>query len=184
MARYKFTIGFVLSIIIAIILHARGIFDVLIDAMNSYGYIGALIVGLFYSSSFTSPLAALFFVNLGEHLNPLPVALLGGIGAMMGDMVLYTIIKASVIDEIKALAAYLFPFRRRTRMERMTRHRVFLWTVPFLASILIASPLPDELGIALFGFINFKPRYLSLLSFLLNTAGIAILVFTGYAIRG
>jgi hypothetical protein len=55
----------------------------------------------------------------------------------------------------------------------------FRWLLCVLGCCLIASPLPDELGLVLFGLINFKPKYLAVVSVVLNTLGILLLVLWG-----
>lgn len=179
---YKYTISFFCAIAIAIALFTTGAFEILVTSLGSYGYISAFIAGLFFSYSFTSPSAALYLVRLGETLNPWILAIVAGIGAMSTDILMYKYMKDGLLQEIKSIGKLLLPISRMQKMEEFTKKRVFLWSVPFLASILIASPLPDELGVALFSFINFKPKYLSIITFLLNTTGILILVFIGYTV--
>lgn len=179
---YPYTIGLIASIMFAILLFVSGTMDVIVEQLNGFGYLGAFLAGLAYASTFTASIAALFFVALGSHLHPITVIVLGGIGAMLGDLFFYWLIKNGIGKEVAAILLHLIPGKGLRRLERFTKRRVFLWTVPFLASFFIASPLPDELGIALFGLINFRIKYLSFVSFLLNTAGIAGLVFIGNAV--
>ncbi len=178
--QYKFTISFFFSIIIAIILFSTSVFDKIILALDDFGYVGAFLAGVLFSSTFFSASAALFFVDLGEHLNPFAIAFFGGLGAMIGDLFMYRYLKESILEEVKALASVFIPAHHREKMEAATKRAVFLWTVPFLASTLIASPLPDEIGLALFSLVNFHPKYLSVITFLLNALGIFVLVFLGY----
>lgn len=179
---FKYSLSFILAIIIALILFVSNIFETLVMSLGMYGYLSAFIAGLFFSYTFTSPSAAIYLVRLGEHLNPWPLAIIAGIGAMMSDLLMYRYVQEGFLEEIKTIGRLFVPIHRREQMENFTKKRVFLWSVPFLASILIASPFPDELGITLFGLINFKPKYLSIITFLLNTSGILILVFIGYTV--
>lgn len=181
--QYKYTISFLLSIVFAIVLELTGIIDGLVSLLGGYGYIGAFVNGLLFSSTFTAAPATVLFFEFGQHLHPLTVGLLGGAGAMVGDLLMYRFIKERLLEEFRAIGAYLIPIHRRELMERITRHSMFLWAAPFLASLLIASPLPDELGVSLFSLINFKPKYLFLITFFLNTIGILFLVYLGNAIR-
>lgn len=176
---YPFITGFLFSIIAAMVLYATGTLHELTRTMGSFGYVGGFIAGMAYAFTFTTAAAALLFLELGETLNPIRTIAIGGLGAMVGDLVFYWIINDGIKKEIGAFVIALMPIRRLKRMEQFTKRRVFIWTIPFLASLLIASPLPDELGIALFSFINFRPKYLALISFVLNTIGIAALVLIG-----
>ncbi|KKW42843.1 MAG: hypothetical protein UY92_C0003G0049 [Candidatus Magasanikbacteria bacterium GW2011_GWA2_56_11] len=179
---YRYTIAFGVSILLAAAAYAWGWFDKVADIPGSFGYVTSFIAGLMFSSTFTAAPAAFLFVEFGSHLSPLSVALVGGLGAMAGDLIMYRFIKNNLLKELKTLGALLFSTRSRVYLERISRHRVFLWTTPFIASLLIASPLPDELGVALFSLVNFQPKYLSLITFLLNAAGIFALVFFGHTL--
>lgn len=179
---FKYTVSFLLAILLAILLFVSNVFETIVMSLGTYGYLSAFIAGLFFSYTFTSPSAAFYLVRLGEHLNPWPLAIIAGIGAMMSDLLMYRYVKEGLLEEIKTIGKLFIPIHRREQMENFTKKRVFLWSVPFLASILIASPFPDELGVTLFGLINFKPKYLSIITFLLNTSGILVLVFIGYTV--
>jgi hypothetical protein len=109
-------------------------------------------------------------------------ALVGGAGAMVSDLLLYRFLKTSLLEEWKLIMMSRISTQRREQMERITKHRVFIWTVPFIASALIASPVPDEVGVALFSVINFHPKYFSAISFLANMGGIFVLLSIGHAI--
>lgn len=179
---YRYTFLFVASLLTAIIFYAQGWFDVLIQAMGNFGYLGAFAAGMGFGVSFTTAPSTLFFVDLGAHLNPYLAAVWGGLGAAVSDLLLYKFLKDSLFHELKAFALFLIPDHHREKLEQFTEHWIFMWTVPFLASLLIASPLPDEIGIALFGIVNFRPKYLSVIAFILNAAGILALVLFGNAI--
>lgn len=181
---YPFITGFLASVIIAVTLYATGSLHALTQSFGSFGYAGSFFAGMAYAFTFTTAAAAFLFVELGEAFDPLTAIIFGGIGAMVGDLFFYWLLNNGVKKEIKAFFVAMMPIRRLKRMERFTKRRIFAWTIPFLASLLIASPLPDELGIALFSLINFRPKYLAVISFLLNTLGIAALVSIGRVIEG
>ena len=180
--KYKYTLGFILAIVFAIGLFATHTFERIVISLGDYGYVSAFVAGGFFAYTFTAPSAALYLVRLGEHLNPWVLAIIAGVGAMSSDLMLYRLVRDGLLSEIKSLATLIIPVHRMEQMENITKKKVFLWTMPFLASILIASPLPDELGVTLFGVINFKPKYLSVITFLLNALGILTLIFIGYTI--
>ncbi|PIR03075.1 MAG: hypothetical protein COV60_02250 [Candidatus Magasanikbacteria bacterium CG11_big_fil_rev_8_21_14_0_20_43_7] len=180
--RYKYTIGFLISIGIAIILFMTGTFHILVGHLDGFGYVGALIAGFFFSFTFTAASAGLFFVEIGDTLNPFLLAILAGVGAMCADMIMFKFMKVGILAEIKTLLKAIISIPTLSHMERLTKKKVWLWGIPFFASLLIASPLPNEIGIALFGVINFRPKYLSAISYLLNTIGICALIFLGRAI--
>jgi len=179
---YKYTLGFFLSVILAFVLLFTGTFEIIISHLSQYGIFGGLVAGLLFPFTFTSASAGVFLVELGRFYNPLLIALIAGIGAMVSDLLMFRFLKEGIVDEIKLIGKVLLSIPTLQRMENLTKKKVWLWGIPFVASVLIASPLPDEIGIALFSMINFRPRYLSAISYLLNTIGIFALVWLGYVI--
>lgn len=180
--RYKYTIGFFVSVLAAVALFWGGTFDALAESFGSFGYVSALLAGFLFSITFFAAPAALYLVALGEELNPWAIVIFGAIGAMLADLVMYRFLKDGVMSELKLLMRSIVPPTSRARLEHITKSRVFAWLVPFFASVLIASPFPDEIGLALFGLVNFRPKYLSVIAFGLNAVGIFVLVFIGYSI--
>ena len=57
--------------------------------------------------------------------------------------------------------------------------KYFSWTLPVLGAVIIASPLPDEMGVGLMGISKLKTSQFILLSFVLNSIGIFIIVSAG-----
>jgi len=55
--------------------------------------------------------------------------------------------------------------------------KLFSWIVPLAGAIILASPLPDEIGIAMMGFSHIKPSIFIPLSFFLNFLGILFIIF-------
>lgn len=179
---YKYTLGFFLSILIAFTLLFAGIFETIVFHLTQYGIFGGLIAGLLFPFTFTAASAGIFLVELGRFYNPFLIAVIAGLGAMIADLIMFRFLKEGIVDEIKLIIQSILPIPTLKKLENITEKKVWLWGIPFLASVLIASPLPDEIGIALFGVVNFRPRYLSLLSYILNTLGIFALVFLGFSI--
>ncbi len=52
----------------------------------------------------------------------------------------------------------------------------FAWFIPIIGAVIIASPLPDEIGVSILGISKMKNWKFLLLSFFLNTVGIFIIV--------
>jgi uncharacterized membrane protein YdcZ (DUF606 family) len=55
---------------------------------------------------------------------------------------------------------------------RIARSRVWKIIIPVIAGFIIASPLPDEFGVAIFGAAKYEPRKFVILSYCLNFIGI------------
>lgn len=182
MYRYKNTLTLVVSFLVALGLFFGGYLHALTHLVGGYGYVTAFISGMLFSISVTAPIASLIFFELGDIASPVVFAIVGGLGAMVSDVFLYRFLKTSLLEEWKLIVLPKLSFAQRQQMELLTKRRIFIWTVPLLASALIASPLPDELGVALFSVINFHPKYFSLISFLANMIGIFALLSAGGAV--
>lgn len=50
------------------------------------------------------------------------------------------------------------------------------FVTPFLGAVLIASPFPDELGLMMMGVSKLGYREIAILTYILNTAGILLIV--------
>ncbi len=131
------------------------------------GYFGAVVAGALYGLSLTSATATVVFANIPETFNPVLIALLGGFGAMLYDVGVFGLTRRrSVHDRVQGL---IDRFHHHPRLPR--------WASYLIGAVLIASPLPDELGAIFFGTSAVPVRVFLALSFALNTLG--ILVITG-----
>jgi len=64
------------------------------------------------------------------------------------------------------------------RFHLLFKRRFFRWITFFVGGFILASPLPDELGIAVLGFSKMRAKYFVLLSFVFNFLGIVLIGFT------
>lgn len=170
--QYKNTTLLLLSIGVVAYLASTPLIKQVITALGQTGYIGAFIVGIFFVSTFTVAPASVVLFNLADTLHPLEVAVFAGAGAMLGDYILLRYLKDKVFDEVRPL------------LKQVTTHKHFKmyytpyfgWLTPLMGAIVIASPLPDEVGIGLMGLSRIKPWQFMLLAFLLNSIGIFLIV--------
>lgn len=165
------------GVIAAVALTQIDAFAVLLHRLGAYGYFGAFFAGVLFSSTFTVAIATVTFYYIGESLSPLLTALLGGLGAMCTDLVLFRFFRDSLFSEIKLF----FAEHRFAHLHpgKILHTKVFLWLGPVIGSLIILSPLPDEFGIALMSYYRYDIRKLAPLSFLLNTVGIYLIVILG-----
>lgn len=140
--------------------------DALHDLERS-GYFGALVSGVLYAISLTAATATVVFANIPDRFNPVLIALVGGFGAMIYDLGIFVLTRR---DGFRGRVSSMFEhFHHHPRLPR--------WLSYAIGAVLIASPLPDELGAVFFGFKNIPmPMFLGM-SFSLNALG--ILVITG-----
>jgi uncharacterized membrane protein YdjX (TVP38/TMEM64 family) len=123
-------------------------------------------------STFTVATAAVILLALAETLSPLEIALVAGLGAVVGDFTIFRFIKNNLIDEIELIYIRL----GGNHFSKMLHTKFFTWTLPVVGAIIIASPFPDEVGLSLMGISKMKTRQFVLISFLLNAIGIFLIV--------
>lgn len=167
-----------LSIVAVFVLAGTDTFQSWLNSIGGLGYLGAFIAGLLFVSTFTVTPAAFVLFNLADHLNPLLVALIAGTGAMLGDYLIFKYMRDKVFDELGGL----FNRWRGHQFRRLFKTPFFAWMMPVIGAALIASPLPDEIGISMLGLSKLKKWQFLLLTFLLNSLGIFFVVLLARSI--
>lgn len=162
-----------LGIALALVLSQIEQFRFWMAGLHGYGYLGAFLAGMLFVSTFTIATGALALFYLAASLEPLEIALVAGLGAVLGDYVIFHFVKNRLKEEL--LEIYKGVDRKR-RLEGMFQSRYFSWSLPVIGAIIIASPLPDELGVGLLGVSEMKTSQFLLLSYLLNSIGIFLVV--------
>jgi membrane protein YqaA with SNARE-associated domain len=144
----------------------------LLGAVEDMGILGIFIAGLLFVSFFTAAPAVVMLTSLADNFNPLTIAFYGAMGSAVGDWIILRFFEEKVAYELAPLAKKwkLMPLIRKLR-RRKARERTTL-----LGMVAIASPLPDELGIALLGISHLPTVSLLIITTLLNGAGILVIV--------
>jgi hypothetical protein len=62
------------------------------------------------------------------------------------------------------------------KIRHIFRTPYFAWLVPVIGAVIVASPLPDELGVSLMGASSIASWQFLILSYCLNAAGILVVV--------
>jgi hypothetical protein len=148
--------------------------------LGNYGYIGAFFGGILFVSTFTVSIGTALLLLLAETMRPVEIGLIAGVGAVIGDLLVFQYIRSKgIVSEIK----HFFDFFGGDKIKHLIHTKYFSWTLPVLGAIIIASPLPDELGIGLMGISKLKTKQFVLLSFILNTIGICLVVSIGTVLK-
>jgi len=175
MWRYRYLVLFTIGIIAAVFILSSSQIRTLISSAGTWGYLGAFIVGAFYTYSISSPPAAAVFYVLAQNINPFVAATLGGLGAMCGDFVIYKFIKTDILPEAKLLAKDL----KIPKIKDGKILHIIKKIAPFIAGFIIASPLPDEIGAAMFGAIKYDTKKFLIISWLCNSTGLLVIALLG-----
>lgn len=162
----------VIGIVIATTLSRVGFIDLVISLTREYYQIPTFVAGMFFTSAFTLAPASVTLVNISQSAPTYGVVLWGGLGAMIGDLILFLFIRDRFADDIKKA---LRPKHMRIFMRSM--HFGFMkWLSPIVGALIIASPLPDEFGITLLGLSKLKIMVLLPIALVMNMLGIYLLV--------
>ncbi len=158
----------VIGLVAAIALSRIQGFEAFLFGFGSLGYFGVLIAGALFVSTFTVATGALLLSIFVQEFSLPVVALIAGAGGVVGDMTIFRFVRDDLADELGDL------YRRfGTRHLTVLLHsKYFRWTLPVIGAIIIASPLPDELGVSLLGISKMNISQFIFLSFVLNSLGV------------
>ena len=177
--RYKNLTILGISLIFAAFLYQFEPFHEFLLALGDWGYIGAFIAGILFVSTFTFATGALILLILAESLNIWEIGLLAGLGGMVGDFLIFRFIKDELVDEIIPIYNLL----GGTHLTRILSTKYFRWAMPVIGAVLIASPLPDEIGVSLLGISKLSSKRFLLIAFILDAIGVMLVVSASSIIK-
>jgi len=147
--------------------HLENVIDILLPVK----FLAIFITGLMYAPLLTTPLSIAAFYLLALHTNPILIAVIGGIGAAVGDVLIIHVLRLLKKDLPKIKSKSLAHDLRRIL------HSVNLHFISFtLGVLIIISPLPDEIGLILLGVTNMSDIKILLLTAILNMIGIYLIL--------
>jgi len=145
-------------------------------ALAPLGYLGIFITGVLYTYGFTSAIATAILLILAGDQNILAAALIGGAGAVIGDLTIFRFIKHSVADEFRNLTKEKgIIYLTASIPKNLKKHIVII-----LGYLVLSSPLPDEIGVSfLASYTKVSERMFIIISYVMNTLGILIILAIG-----
>ena len=169
-------IVFVLVLIAAYFVFRQPFVDNLILKVDGLGYIGLFIAGLLFPFGFLAPFSAGFFLAYTPN-NLILAALVGGLGALASDMILFSFVKHSFKDDFEEVRQSKFAKRYSGELKNYLGIKLEKILFYALAVLFIGSPLPDEIGLALFaGITRIEFSRMAEICFVMHTIGIFILL--------
>jgi hypothetical protein len=184
---YPRLIGLGMCMGVAYVLYQIGMFEWIDGRLHGFGYPGAFAAGLLFSYGFTTPFSIAALVAMAHEVNPFIAAPLAGIGAFLSDLVIFELLRISFFgDELERLRHASIV----DRIHRMLHHDttpeiVRRWSLWLLAAIVIASPLPDEIGVAMLsGTSKLSERAFAIICVTMNTLGILAILLLARAVQG
>jgi len=169
-----------ISILFAIVLFQGGkSFSPFHDLLISLGYVGTFISGIFYAYGFTAAPATSILLILAKGQNIFIAALIGGIGALISDLIIFFFVRSTFMDEIEKLEREkVVKYIERGEKKIFGHYKKYI--LPVFAGILIATPLPTEVGVALMASVkNISVKKFMIIAYILHTIGIFIILSIG-----
>lgn len=161
------------SIAFAVYISETGIAHKFILSLGGLKWLGIILAGMFFTSIFTTAPSIILLGQFAETTPLLLLAAFGGLGAVLGDYIIFRFVRDRMAEDLK----YLLSSKRPSRFSKIFKTKLFHFLVSFMGAIIIASPLPDEIGVAMLGFSKVKTKFFVILSFFLNGTGIFIVGF-------
>lgn len=161
-----------ISVVIAIFLaKTRALADILTSSVQ-FELIGSFFAGLFFTTVFTTAPAIVTLGEIARENSVILVALLGGLGAMVGDLIIFRFVRDRFGEHLRE---FIQNKGAKKRLKAVFKLKYFRWFAFFIGGLIIASPFPDELGVALMGFSKMKTAPFMIVSFIFNSLGILII---------
>jgi len=147
-----------------------------IASFDNLIYLTVFFAGLLYSAGFSTALATGFFLAINPA-NPFAFALIAGLGALVADLGIFSFIRLSFMGEFKRLKKTAFIRHLNSAFIYIVPGKVRNFFVYVFVAIVIASPLPDELAVAMLaGFTKLHPYSFMIMSYVGNVIGIFLLL--------
>lgn len=162
---------FVLSIFFAIWLVDSGLIHDLVARTVEFGIIGSFIEGFFFTSILTTVPAVVAILESAHYVPAWELAVAAGLGAVCGDLLLFRFVQSDFVDRV--LRTMLHP--RSIKFGKRLSSGALAWIGPLLGVVVIASPLPDEIGLVMMGLSRISVYQFVPLSFAANAGGIFLM---------
>jgi len=159
----------VVILLVALALKVSGALDAAVLAVSGLSLVGAFVVGIFYTSIFTVGPATLILAEFAEHEPIVLVAGIAGLGAVLGDFLIFKLFRDRLGE---SLAAFMVRKFGKKKVELSKVNKVVLLCI---GAGIIASPIPDEVGLALMGLSKVDTKLFIALAWVMNSLGILII---------
>ncbi len=150
--------------------------------LSSIGYLGSFITGLLFSYGFSAGPATALFLVLAKQQDIVLASFIGAVGAVIGDYVIFRLIRVSFKDEIKDFEKEKM-MRKVENIGNKLPIKMKHFLIIIFAEMIIGSPLPDELGVAILSLdTKISKKIFVVLSFAFHFIGILVIMLIGRVI--
>lgn len=161
-----------ISVFLAALLIKTQAIHSILATTREFEFIGSFIAGLFFTSIFTTAPAIVALGEISQVGSLISVAFFGACGAVIGDLIIFKFIRDRFSDHIMELVQHR---KEGKRIKIKNNLHLFKWFSFFVGGLIIASPLPDELGVSFFGFSKMNLKWFIPTSFAFNLIGILLI---------
>ncbi len=163
-----------LGFITALILNRTGLLNEIVLNTNLHPIARSIFSGFLFSSTFTASTGAFLLAKFSQNQSASFIALTAGAGGMLCDLLIFHIIKSKQ----KTLHRQAKNLNHFSILKKLVHFKKLSWTLPIVGACIIASPLPDEVGVGLIGITRISYSKFLLLSYIVNVAGMFLFVKT------
>lgn len=166
-----------LSILATYYLFTYTSFGDIVSSLGNLSYLGIFIAGMALAFGFLAPVAAGFLITL-DPSNILVHALIASLGTVISDILMFKFVRFSFLDEFTSLKKTKAIKKFNQLIDHSVLHKIKIYISYSFIGIMLASPLPDEIGVAMLaGLTKIKPKALALISYILHFIGILVLLW-------
>lgn len=170
---------FLVILIVVYFLFSGLLYEPLHNALIYLGYFGIFLAGLLYPYSFTSAAGTAMLLVLAKDQSVLLAGIIASIGALISDLVIFFFVRYSFSDEVQRLSQE----KVTQTLSRSIPIPLRKFLLLFIASILIASPLPTEIGVLIMCSVrSISAKRYSVIVYILHATAIFIILLIGNAI--
>ena len=160
------------SVAIAVTFVQSGFLSAILDSSRNFFPLEAFIAGVFFTSIFTTAPAIVALGHIAQGHSVILTALVGAAGAVIGDLIIFRFMRDEFSEH---LLEVIESKKLKVRLRALRRVRLFRWFSFLTAGLILASPLPDELGISILGFTKPRLSFFIPFSYLFNFLGILVI---------
>jgi hypothetical protein len=174
--KYPKLLLFIVSVIVVYFLFSGLLYELLHNALLFLGYFGTFLAGLLYPYSFTTAAGTAILLILAKEQNILLAGIIASIGALISDIIIFFFVKYSFGNEVQTLS-------KESAVQTLSRlipdsFRAYLLAT--FACILIAAPLPTEIGILLMTSVKkISTKKFVVIVYILHVSAIFVILLLG-----
>jgi hypothetical protein len=174
--KYPKLLLFLATVIVVYFLFSGFLYEPLHNALIYLGYLGTFFAGLLYPYAFTSAAGTAMLLILAKDQSLLLAGIIASVGALISDLVIFFFVRHSFANEVERLSkgqiiqtlCKLIPYSLRR------------YLLVIFASIMIASPLPTEIGVMLMCSVkNISAKRFAVIVYFLHATAIFIILIIG-----